>query len=78
MTERLKLLPTNEDRQEAQAAVEAALESERIKGLRDAFAGGALSAIIATEGPAPRVSEQLEQCYTAYEYADMMLKARDQ
>jgi hypothetical protein len=64
--------------EEVQAATDAALEADRLKSLRDAFAGGALSAIIASEGPGLKVAEQLEQCYTAYEYADMMMKARGQ
>lgn len=58
-----------------QAAAEAALEADRIKSLRDAFAGGALSAIIAHEG----VREdwrQKRQVRDAYEYADLMMKAR--
>lgn len=61
---------------EQQRAVEAALEAEREKGLRDVFAASALGAIVAQSGGYITTSEQARQARMAYQYADAMMKAR--
>lgn len=64
----------------AEAAVQAALAADRVASLRDAFAGAAMSAIIARGGEAPDflTEEQWRRdvAQQAYSYADAMLEER--
>ena len=65
-----------DEMREQQAAVEAALEKDREKSLRDLFAGSALGAIIASVGAHSSRSYQQSAAQQAYGYADAMMEAR--
>lgn len=70
--------PTEYDLRSPQEAVEAALEADRLKALRDVFAAAALGAMITGGREYHERNMQLVQAKRAYEYADVMLEARKQ
>ena len=61
-----------------QAVVEQALAADRVAALRDAFAGGALSAMIATVPQSDRTQiDKSVWALQAYHFADVMMRVRE-